>query len=63
MKDRTITQKLNMSRMKSGLKNELREAQTEVRLSRINGISLFKFTKIHHHFLILRCVLAYWKRL
>lgn len=61
MKDRTITQKLNTSRIRSGLKNELREAQTE--LTKINGISLFKFTKTHHQFLILGCVLAYWHRL
>lgn len=36
MKDRTVTQELNMSGMrKRGLKNELREAQSEVKLTKI----------------------------
>lgn len=53
MKDRTITQNLSMSGIRSGLKNELREAQTEVKLTKINGISQFQFTKIHNHFIII----------
>lgn len=36
------------------LKNELKEALTEVKLSKINGITQFKFT-IHIHFLIHKC--------
>ncbi len=53
MKDRTITQELNTSRIRSGLKNELREALTEVKLTKIKEISLFKCTNIHHQFFIL----------
>lgn len=34
MKDRTITQKLNMSSIEGSLKNELREAQTEGKRSK-----------------------------
>lgn len=42
MKDRTITRKLNTSRIKCGLKMSSKtEAQTEVRLTKINGIVLF----------------------
>lgn len=44
MKDRTITQELNTSRIRSAMKIELREAQTEVKLTKISGISVFKFT-------------------
>lgn len=40
MKDRTITQELNTRRIRSGLKNELREAQTEEKLAKINEISV-----------------------
>lgn len=40
MKDRTITQELNASGMsRRGLRNELREAQSEVKLAKINGKS------------------------
>ena len=63
MKDRTITQELNTSRVRSGLKNETGEAQSEVKLTKTNGVSPFKCTKMHHHFKMLRCVLAYWCRL
>lgn len=45
MKDRTITQELNISGIRSAMKC-LREAQTEVKLTKINGISVFKLTAI-----------------
>lgn len=44
MKDRTITQERNTSRIRSGLKNETGEAQSEVKLTKTNGVSPFKCT-------------------
>lgn len=41
MKDRTITQEPNTGGIRSAVKNELREAQSGVKLTKMNATSLF----------------------